>query len=441
MLLLTVVLVSALVSFLLVLARSYNLLIGVVVVSGSLQAPLMSLTESSAFQFIDDVPAAFLVAGAALQAMTKLRGRHQRALLVILLFILLSVIAMTRSPDLGVAAAQARQVLLPFGLIFAGYTLRHQIRWKSVYNCLLLVTVFGLVWVGMEELHQRPLVSPTWYYLEVVGGDRIDLRKGLPPSYFADGVGSEPIFRPGGPYMNPPVMGFLLGLGAFASVARFKGITRILMLIAIAAALYFSYARAGILLFVGVTLIYLVWTKVGKYAALLVSMGLGFLIASTFLEQGNTASHSDGFISGLQAGLTSPLGLGFGTTGYQAVLEGAETGAGSESLMGLYFAWLGWPVIIAACLVAWRLVSLLRKLPRNYSLPIWISISFLLTVASSESASSMASTPVLWVVLGAVLGIGGPEDARRFIASGKVPPRTDRNRSISASTFQPRSAG
>lgn len=421
MLLAAVVLATAVVSLLLLMGRSYHLLIAFTVAAGSLQAPLMSLSESSAFQYFDDVPAAVLVLGAFLQAISKAEKRNGKALLILAAFALVVAFGLARSPDVGVGVAQARQVLFPFALIFSGYVLRRQIQWDKVWHWVLLITCFTLVWVAVEELQQHPLVSPTWYYLQVVGGERIDLRQGLPPSYFADGVsGTTPVFRPGGPFMNPPVMGFLLGLGAFAAVTRLRGAVRITALVAIGAALYVSYARAGILIFLVVTLIYFIWIKVGKYAAVLVSIVLGSYVASTFLEQGNTASHSDGLISGLLAGLGSPLGLGFGTTGYQAALAGTETGAGSESLLGLYFAWLGWPAIVASALVIWKLLTLLRRLPRRQSLPVWLSFAFLLTIASSESASSIASTPVLWLMLGAVMTGDIPADHRRPIRNRRL---------------------
>ena len=101
-------------------------------------------------------------------------------------------------------------------------------------------------------------------------------------------------------------------------------------------------------------------------------------------------------------------GLGFGTTGYQAALEGASTGVGSESLLGLYFAWIGWPMIAAALVLLVYLGKLLRRVPRSQSLPVWLAVGFVLTVASSESASSMASTPALWLTLGSVVAMTVP---------------------------------
>ena len=404
-----VVTASAVISLVLILGRSYHVLILLVIAAGWSQAPLITLTRSDAFQYLDDVPAAVLVAAAVIRAFSSQNRRLHRALGLMLLLVILVGIGFIRSPDADIGIAQARQVLMPLGLVFAGFVYRDDIKWRKISAYLLLLAGLTVAWALAEEVVQAPLLDPSWYHVNVVGGNPRSMRMGLPPAYFADGVSNGDLtFRPGGPFMNPPVMGFLLGLGAFAAVARLRSFARLAMLAAIGATLFFAYARAGILIFLVVTVIYFIWTKVGKYAGILVGLGLGGYLFSTFIEQGNTASHSDGLLSGFMLGLQSPAGLGFGTTGYQAALEGASTGVGSESLLGLYFAWIGWPMIAAALLLLIHLGKLLRRVPRTQSLPVWLAVGFLLTVASSESASSMASTPVLWLTVGSVVAMTVP---------------------------------
>jgi hypothetical protein len=407
---LAIVAASAVTSLLLLAGRHHHLLIGLIVLAGWSQAALIGITQSSAFQYLDDVPAAVLIVAASIRALTASdRGRHLALLLMFALGILAGV-GLARSPDMAVGFAQARQVLMPLGLVFAGFVFREDVRWRKVQGSVLVFAGLTVLWVIAEEIMQAPLVDPVWYYLNVVGGSYSGMRQGLPPAYFADGVaGTVPAFRPGGPFMNPPVMGFLLGLGAFAAVARLRGFGRVLMLALIGGALLSAYARAGILIFLVVTAIYFIWLKVGKYAGIVVALGLGGYLASTFLEQGNTASHSDGLFSGLTLGVQSPIGLGFGTTGYQAALEGTSTGVGSESLLGLYFAWMGLPMIVAVLVILLRLWRLLVRVPKVDSLPVWVAIAFILAAASSESASSIASTPVLWLLVGAALAVPVPD--------------------------------
>lgn len=406
MLLPFVVAASAGISLVLILGRSYHLLILLVIAGGWLQAPLISLTQSDAFQYLDDVPAAVLVVAAAIRAFGMQDKRLHRALVLMLVLVLLVGIGFLRSPDADIGIAQARQVLMPFGLVFAGFVYRDKIAWSKVNNYLLLFVALTVAWVLTEEAMQAPLLDPAWYHVNVVGGNPQSMRMGLPPAYYADGVSGELAFRPGGPFMNPPVMGFLLGVGAFAAVARLRGIARLGMLAAIGVSLFFAYARAGILIFLVVTAVYFIWVKLGKFAGVVAAAGLAGYLFTTFVEQGNTVSHTDGLFSGFMLGLQSPIGLGFGTTGYQAALEGASTGVGSESLLGLYFAWMGWAMIIAAVLLLLHLWKLLRRLPRAESLPVWLSVAFVLAVASSESASSVASTPTLWLLVGSVLAMG-----------------------------------
>ena len=409
MLLPVVVSLLVIVSVLLVVSRSYHLLVWVIIAAGASQAVLLSLTHSVVFQYIDDIPAAILVLAAAVSTLVSGRKAQRKALLLLALLVLLAATGIARSPDIGVGLAQARQVLMPLGLVFAGFVYRDAIPWPRVANYVLFFAAITVLWVLAEELLQQPIIDPTWYYIDVVGGSPSGLRMGLPPSYIADGIGGGgTVFRPGGPFMNPPVMGFLLGLGAYAASTRLRGTLRLVFLASIGSALAFAYARSGIVIFIAVTVVFLIWLKVGKIAGAIVGLAAGAYVVSIFLAQGNTASHSDGLLSGFTSGIRSPLGLGFGTSGYQALLEGGSSGAGSESLLGLYFAWLGWPMIVATLACVLHLWKLLRRSPRRESLPIWLTIAFVLTIASSESASSMASTPILWLIIGSVLATAAP---------------------------------
>lgn len=332
-------------------------------------------------------------------------GRDKRALALFAVLLMLVAIAFSVSPDYSIGLAQARQVVMPLGLVFAGFVLRHEIPWRSVQKTIIFFSLVAIIWVYAEEVKQAPLLDPVWYYLDGLGASETSLRSGLPPAYYADGVGGKTVFRPGGPFMNAPVLGFLLGLGAYAGVARLSGISRLIFLALTALALYIAYARAGLLIFAIVTIIYFIWLKVGRFAGILVAVGLGAFMTLTFLDQGNTASHSDGLLSGFLTGITHPLGLGFGTTGYQAALESGSAGVGSESLLGLYFAWLGWPMIAGVLFFVAALVVRLRVLSRKASLPVWCAVAFLLAAASSESASSISSTPLLWLLCGSVLAL------------------------------------
>jgi hypothetical protein len=389
-----------------VIGRSWTLLAGFAVLCGFAQMPLISLFESNAVQFIDDIPAALLVLVSVARLAFSPERRDHVALAIAVVAVGVAAYAFARSPDLAVGIAQARQVLLPFGLAVAGFALRDMIQWRKLWDVVLVVAALTALWMIIEEILQGPLISPVWYYLESVGGSQISMRHGLPPAYYADVAGGI-VFRPGGPFMNPPVAGFVLGAGAYAAMRNTRDIGRVFLLVVIGVALAFATARAGIVIFAVVTLVFLAWNKMGKFAAVIISGAFGGYALSVFIEQGNTASHTEGLASGVMTALRVPLGLGFGVTGYQASLAGAEVGAGSESLLGLYFAWLGVPALLAVIAVAFALVRRLSRVPRRKSLDIWVAIAMLTTAAVSESASSAASTPALWLAVGYALAQAG----------------------------------
>ena len=84
-----VVTASAVISLVLILGRSYHVLILLVIAAGWSQAPLITLTRSDAFQYLDDVPAAVLVAAAVIRAFSSQDKRLHKALGMMLLLVIL----------------------------------------------------------------------------------------------------------------------------------------------------------------------------------------------------------------------------------------------------------------------------------------------------------------------------------------------------------------
>lgn len=398
----TVVSVLLIASLTLAAGRSWTALAGFTVVCGFAQASLITLFESDALQYLDDVPAVVLVVVGVGRLIASRERRDRLAVSLGIATLAVVAFAYIRSPDPSVGFAQARQVLLPVGLVLAGYGMRDMIVWRRLWNVVLVVATLTAVWMVAEEVMQAPMINPVWYYTQSVGGSLVSLRLGLPPAYLADVPGGV-IFRPGGPYMNPPVAGFVLGAGAYAAMQNLRGGTRVFVLLLIGVALAFATARAGLVIFAIVTVVYWAWNKLGRFAAVIIAALFGGYALSVFSEQGNTASHTDGLLTGVFTVLGTPLGLGFGVTGYQAGLAGAEVGSGAESLLGLYFSWLGLSALLGVAAVAVAVVRVLIKLPRRDSLPAWVAIATLTTAAVSESASSIAATPALWMAVGLAL--------------------------------------
>jgi hypothetical protein len=376
--------------------RSTNhVLVSLLLVAGLLQAPLVSLLQAPSLLVVDDVIASYVVAVAVLS------GRKS-AILFMTAVLLVVAAQVDWAASSSVSLEQARQVLLPLGLATAGWSWRSELRWVPIVKTALAVALLTSIWVCLEEFRQRPLMDPTWYFLSAQGGSPIDLRLGLPASYIADGIGGLTVFRPGGPYFNPPISGFILGLGAFAAITRTEwGRHQRIAVGFIGLALVFAYARAGLLIFAAVTIAYWAWTRLGRSAGLLLGIVVAAYAYLTFVRQGNTASHVNGFRGGVVAALQNPLGGGFGGSGYQSHLASGVSGVGSESLLGLYAAWLGLPALGLVFWVVYRLLTNLITVGRTKDALIqFVGLAFLLAAASSESASAMSGTPVLWMLLG-----------------------------------------
>jgi hypothetical protein len=410
MVLIALVAVCVVVPSVLLLGGNYSAAIIAVVIAGLLQGPLISLTHSTAFLSEDDTMVVVLVAAALLVSLDTPYRIERRFLIGFWLTVALCALAALRSPVLVVGVSQAREVLEPVGLVIAGVIFRDRINWTTVLRFVVFTSVLVALWAQIEFLLQQPLMDATWYYLHAIGGDPASLRDGVPPAYIADLGNGTTTFRPGGPFLNPPTLGLFLGLGAYAVMRVVKNAYfRLVCLTFIGSALFEAYARAGLVIFVLVTFMYVAWVRGTRILTSGVALLAAAFVARQFIQQGNTASHAQGLVSGVLTGLRSPIGEGFGRSGYQALLKGGATGpgaaAGAESLLGLYAAWLGWAALAAFALVIWYLGRRLMTVRRTDALPYWLAVGFLVAAALSESASSASATPLLWLGLGVALAM------------------------------------
>lgn len=386
--------------------RAKTPLVVAMIIAGLVQAPLVIVTQDLAFQWIDDVAAVLLIMGAFFFAVGRGGVQAQRATLLLVGIGVVAAIGIMRSPDLGVGIAQGRQVLIPIGLAYAGFVYYERVNWMKVFRITALLAVIFSAWMIWEEILQKPLMDATWYYLEAVGGTPEKLRGGIPPSYYADGIGGETIFRPGGSMMNPPAAGMFLGAGAFALLYSTRGVVRYGGLLLVGISLFFSFARAGIVIFLCVTILFWVWRRLGRFSGVVVSVLAAAYLVQSFLEQGATATHFNGLLNGVTLGITSVIGAGFGSFGYQAVLEDMGNGAVGESLLGLWVAWLGIPLLAFIVWYAVLLVQRMIAVPRDRSLLYWLALGMVATVAGTETASSLAAGSLLWMCVGLALRRG-----------------------------------
>lgn len=394
----SVVLVASAVSVLLWWRQGPEALVIFLITLGLLQAPAVTLFEDSALSLADDGAAAALVIGAVIDVFRRRSADLLVGIAVVGMVAALSVVALGRSPDFATGLVQTRQVAFPVGLAFAGYVLRDRISWDSVFRWAVFLAMLAASYALIEWMRGGPLLDPTYYYYEHDGGKFIGLRGGLPPSYVADTANGS-IVRSGGPFLNPPSLGFFLAAGVIA--ALLLGYLWPLSLLALGLAV--AFARAGIVISVLTTVGAWAWNLFGKWVSLVLVAAAGSAATLLFMGQGSTASHAAGLVSGFKYALLHPLGQGFGSSGYQAVAaRQIANGSGSESLLGLYFVWLGLPALALTAAVLLRLIVTLLRQGVNTA-QAWAAISVLLGAAASETASSLSASALLWLVLGATL--------------------------------------
>jgi hypothetical protein len=381
------------------LARNYTRLSCLIVLAGVLQSVAIAAFGRLEFQSMDDVAAGMLIFATALRSLR--RRSDATALLLVGGISAVVLVAGLRSIDRAAGLAQARQVLIPIGLVFCGYVLRDRLRWRVLLQVVTITAAVVAVWMVAEAILQHPLFDPVPSVRLQLGSRLTFLRQGLPPAYFADGiVGSKPFFRAGGPFLNPPTAGFFMASAAFAALWLRRNSAKTVGFSLIALSIVLSIARAGILILVCVTFAYWAWRLVGRTVTIAGLVIAGYLLFGVFAQQGNTASHSEGLVAGLVLGLRTVVGTGFGSYGYLS----ADRGEGpSESLLGLYFGWMGIPLILLTGWVIYRLGRSLLERRDPSSRLLWFGIGVVAAAALSETASSLAGTSVSWLLLGLCL--------------------------------------
>lgn len=384
------------------LKKMFTLLILVIIFAGFFQAILLSAFPIWEFQFFDD--AAIFAMGSTVfaQSLFVKKERFDSSNKFLIIVFLLVFIEILRSPIELSSLSQARQVLFPAFLIYSGWKLSRKINFHIVFISVLSLGAVSGFWAIFELLIQHPLIDPLRSNSLQAMADSATLRNGLPSNYYADGIiPGEAWFRPGGPFLNPPTLGFFLGTVVLAATAvkikwlRYSVI--VLSLLVLAA----TVARAGLLIAALTIAGTWLWFKVGPRITMIVLATLGAVAAWIFSFQGGTASHATGVPEMLWIGITHPLGLGFDVIGYQASNPSKKYDIG-ESFAGLVIAWLGWLAIIGCSMLAVFLVRKFSTRPINkgaVTILFW-GTGFTLAAVFSESASGLSATAVCWILLG-----------------------------------------
>lgn len=381
--------------------KQYTRLVTFMVAAGAYQAVLVSLTGRLIFQWSDDIVALMLISSGIFTTLGSDFRRFRSPLVVFLTVGVIAAVGTVRAVDRAAGVAQARQVLIPAGLVLAGYVLRERIDWPQLMRRIALIGGSVIAWMLVEGVRQWPILDPLPSIALRRGDPYIEARDGLPLSYWADGITELPWFRPGGPLMNPPTAGFLLGVAMLAFLSLRPGFTRMVGALATAVALGLTYSRAGILIAACVTLAYWSWRVLGRTITAVGLAATAYVLFGVFAQQGNTASHSEGLAGGLLVGLRTVIGTGFGAFGYQSI--NPEDGEVSESLLGLLFGWLGVPMLLVVVWLVVRLATQLFAAKGEVARLLWFGASMLITAAVSETASALSGTGAAWMLVGLCL--------------------------------------
>ncbi len=366
---------------------------------GVLQNALLTWTQLESMRWLDDAIVGLL---SALALVETLRNRRDRIwLLVPVGLVLIVAIQAFRSPTLDSGILQARQLVAPIFLIAIGLFMRNKIDRKVIYRAAALLALVVSVYMLFEVSTRSVIVSPVYSYLsESTGRTPDSLRNGLPPAYTSDLTEDIEWFRSGGPFFNAPISGIFVATGIYAAMRTDLKWLRFVTTILGIAAIIASIARAGLLLAIGVSVIYLSWLYLGKIATIAIGMVGAVSAWLIFAPQGATASHSAGLFNGFLIALARPLGDGLGVHGYFASSE--ETGS-AESLLGLLFAGIGILAVLLTLVVAAGASAYLWVTPRSSALPGLFLIGVLGICAFSESVTSLRGSVFLWAFTGIAL--------------------------------------
>lgn len=303
----------------------------------------------------------------------------------------------------GDAFVLFRQVTIPALLILVGLALTpHQ--WWLARRATIYAGVANAAYMSLEVVGVR-LLDPA--RLATFNEARAVIRDGL-PSYYHLWTGDsllgsltpgETITRLGGTLLNPPMAGLLMA-AAFVLLYReqeFKG--RRFWLVALGAGTLLTFSRGGWLVVIAAVVLPYLLAHLGRIGALVIVTPVVVFVATQFADQGNSAAHADGLVTGLNHAATYPLGLGFGSVGNY--LKGQGLTYDSESLLGIAFSAAGIGAVLLAAVLTYRLWWLSREGRHLWEAP--LALGVVVAAFVSETAGGLNGTIALWLAAGVAL--------------------------------------
>lgn len=371
---------------------------------------LASATGSSAVLYPDSIMLVLVL----LSGVARVRPARGNAARVTAAFAVLLAVAILRAPSLGQGVYQAREVIVPAGLVAVGYLAKDRIDRRLLVRVTLVAGAISAVYMIFEYV-LGPVISP-WAFEGLNGFTRLNVNSALPGNYyFYYSTGHAPLLRLGGLLLNPPASGlFMATVTIIAAQARWPVVYKAPAVALFAAATVGTYSRAGILL-AGMAIVLPKLGRMGRLAPALACAVAAWLALPVLLHEGRSASHLQGLISGISTSLTHPLGVGFGHFGN--VAKAFHGNGPGESLVGLFIAALGLPGLVLVVGLIYWLIARLPDSPEQASL----ALAGLAAASLSESTASLTATAALWLLVGIAVGdakdqhhhvMGAVEDVR-----------------------------
>ncbi|MCV7594620.1 hypothetical protein M3B39_004345 [Micrococcus luteus] len=391
---------------------------------GALQNAVVSFTAAaSRITLADDL----LLILAFMLAMVRQVSRPRMRLAAIGIYVFLCLLAVVRATvPFGLAFEVFRQLLVPALLVVIGMVITSR-EWRSALRAWFVVTVANIVYM-LIEVEAGPILDPTAFVVNS-GDESIVLQyQGLPGSYTYWNAEGEPALRVGGLFLNPPIAGLAVGIGAVAMFHTMRSRLRWIVLIGAFFAVYFSFSRAGMLV-LGLGLFIPWFSKVlGRFVTTLLAVAGGFLFFNSFAADGGSEAHIEGFIHGLDSALSSPVGEGIGSAGnlIKTTLRASDS---SESLTGIFLVATG---AIGLLFLAVMTAVLARVVWRSMTTR-WepaLAVAAFVVAAVAETAGALAGAAPMWIAVG--LAFQREAKHRGSVAGWRVPPKRPQTREAHA---------
>lgn len=367
---------------------------------GAVQNAVVSLSSSAGrITLVDDL----LLILAFLLAMVRQVARPRLRLAAIGVYVALCLLALVRATvPFGLAFEVFRQVLVPALLVVIGLVITPR-EWRNTLRAWSVVTVVNIVYM-LIEVRTGPILDPTAFVVNS-GDESIILQyQGLPGYYTYWNSAGEPALRTGGLFLNPPIAGLAVGIGAVAMFHTMRSRLRWFVVIGAFFAVYFSFSRAGMLILGLGLLIPWISRLLGRFLTTLLALSGGVVFFNLFAADGGSKAHVDGFMQGVEAALSSPVGEGFGSAG-NIIKTSIRASESSESLIGIFLVATGLVGLLFVSVMTAVLARVVWRSMRTHWEPA-LAVTALVVAAVAETVGALAGAAPMWIAVGLAFRIG-----------------------------------